>query len=543
MDLANVRQRFTEVWARLDRKQKAIGAGLVALFVLAAVLSLTASRKPSYAVAYSGLTQEDAASIVAKLQEQKIPYEVSADESMIRVPANVVHDVRLQMASAGLPSGGTVGYEIFDTTNLGMTDFTQQLNYRRALEGELARTIASLDAVEQARVHIVQPETSLYTDQQKQTTASVLLKLKAGRHLTADQVQGITHLVATSVEGLQPESITVLDTSGTVLSDGLASQGAQLSDERLKAQQAYEDALQAKVQQMLETVLGPNRAVVGVHVDMDWTQTDVQKETYDPAVQGTPVVRSAREVRESSGSSPAVAQGAPGVDSNVGVPSYPGTAATPGATASASSGYEKSDLTYNYELSKTTSRQVEAPGKVKKISVSVLLDQVKDDQQMQRIRQAVTAAAGIDTQRGDVVTVDTVAFDRTYLQQEEAAMSKAAKQETYMSAARWGAIAIAVLVTLLIVRSVVMRSLARPRAASQTLGSPVVLAAGAGEDVAGVPQALQLPNGQQLELSPEQQALAASVQRQHQLMSLAEKQPEVLAQVIDLWLSDTNRRK
>lgn len=539
--MAAIRERIEGLWGGLERKHKLLGAGLAGLFVLMAALTLTMSGKSTYAVAYSGLSPDDAAAIVARLSEQAIPYEVGAGESVIKVPADRVHEVRLDMAGAGLPAGGAVGFELFDSTNLGMTDFTQQLNYRRALEGELARTIASLDAVEQARVHIVIPQPTIYSELEKPPTASVLLKLKGVQRLSEANILGIAHLVSTGVEGLLPENITIVDTKGNVLNDGLSSSDGRASDEHFRAQQDYEQALADKVQAMLETVLGPQRAVVSVNADLDWSQTETSVESFLPAAEGTPPVRSARELRESSGDAGDSAVGAPGLDSNVAdVPSYTGADQASATATAQDSGYERSDLTYNYELSKTVSHTTETPGRVRKLSVSVLLDELSDDQQLERIRQSVIAAAGIDLDRGDIVSVETVAFDRSFFEEQQAEMSKVAKQEQYIGLGRWAAIAVAGLVIVLLARGVVMRAVT-PNSGQQTIVPHVRMQGVEGLD--GGTTALQLPKGDTLTLSAEQQGLSRSAQRHHQLVSLAQKQPEVVAQVIQVWLNEENSRR
>ncbi|MHB0877385.1 MAG: flagellar basal-body MS-ring/collar protein FliF [Anaerolineae bacterium] len=537
MSLDNIRERASELWGRLGTKEKIAGGVILLTALLLGAVALSSSGGTSYAIAYSGLTQDDAAAIVTQLQEQGIPYEVSSGESVIRVPVDQVHDVRLAMAAAGLPNGGTVGYELFDATNLGMTDFTQQLNYRRSLEGELARTIASLDAVEQARVHIVLPEDTIYSEEQKQPTASVLLKLSSGRKLTEEQVTGITHLVATSVEGLAPEDITLLDTKGQVLSDGLADETGSADSQRFAIQREYESTIEAKVSAMLDTVLGPDRAVVTAHANLDWTEIETSTEAYQPAEGGTPVVRTARELTESYAGTPAAAEGAPGTDSNL--PTYTGVeaGATPGAAGSDGQ-YERSDTAYTYEVSKVISHTLQSPGAVTRLSVSVLVDEVTDEEQLERIRQAVATAAGIDIARGDSVLVDTVAFDRTYFEEQETEMAKEERTSQYMTAARWGAMAVAALVVLLLIRGMVMRAITPPQPAISS-SIPTVLALDA-EGVGGI-QTMQLPNGERLVLTPEQQAVAQSVQRQHQLVAMAQKQPELVAQVVQLWLAESRQ--
>jgi len=535
VSLVHLRERVAEIWEKLDSRQRVIAAGGLALVLMLLVLSpLMMQKSTEYAVAYTGLSPEDAAAITSRLREQGIPYRLSAGESIIRVPADRVHDVRLDMASAGLPSGGTVGFEIFDSTNLTMTDFSQQLNYRRALEGELARTIATLDQVQQARVHIVIPEKTIFSDLQQPPTASVLVKMKPGQQLREEQIAGISHLVATSVEGLQPENITIVDTKGRILNDGLASGDRLIGDDRLKMQQEYERAVRSKVQSMLETILGPERAVVTVHADFDWTQSEISRETYETPTSGNPLVRSSREIRESRSGDSGAAEGVPGVASNVpSAPTYPGTTSSENSTTNGQ--YERADVTYNYELSKIVSHTIEAPGQVKKLSVSVMLDGVSDENQLDSIRQAVIAAAGIDLARGDNVTVESIAFDRSFYEEQEAALDAALRREQYVTFARWGAMAVAAIVLLLLLRNVLLRFVSPPPAPQDLASVPVPV----GE--IGARGALELPTGDAVTLSPEQQEIAASVQKHHEIVKLAQNQPEMLAQVIQFWLAESDQ--
>lgn len=528
----------------LDQRQRFfLAAGAAGLLTVLGLLFFAARRQPQYAVAFSGLQVEDAAAIVAKLQEQGVPYRLSAGETAVLVPAEKVHEVRLQMASAGLPSSGTVGFELFDSTNLGMTEFAEQLNYRRALEGELARTISALEAVEQARVHIALPEKSVFADFEKPATASVLVKLRPGMRLTEDQILGITHLVSSSISGLSPERVTVLDTRGTVLSDGNRESPQGASSELVRAQRAYEQALEAKVLAMLSTALGPNRAVVTVHADIDWTQKETSAETYEPTAQ--PLVRSAYEVREAQRPQGHAPEGVPGVQSNQQlVPTYPGTAQQATAAAQGqteSNTYERSESTYNYELSKVVSRSVELPGRVRRLSVSVLLDGVQDEQQLQQLRSAVEAAVGSDAARGDSVVVESIAFDRSFYEQEEAALARQERQALLTRAGQLGAILVAAIVLLLVGRSLFLRR-------TVPAGGPTVTVSPAARGEARLGearQALQLPTGEAIPLSQEQLALAESVQKHHQLITLAQRQPELIAQVLQFWLhegSSTSRR-
>ncbi|PIU26027.1 flagellar basal-body MS-ring/collar protein FliF, partial [Candidatus Aquicultor secundus] len=205
-------------WQKLEVNQKMIILITVILFVVALGSLIYWVSRPSYSVLFSNLSPEDASSIVTKLQEKKIPYQLSGTQT-IQVPSDQVYETRIELAGAGLPQGGTVGFEIFDQSNFGLSEFTQKVNYRRALEGELGRTISQIDEIGGARVHIVIPEPSLYTDKENPATASVIIKPKPGVKISDGQVQGIVNLISKSVEGLKTENITVVDTSGNVLNE------------------------------------------------------------------------------------------------------------------------------------------------------------------------------------------------------------------------------------------------------------------------------------------------------------------------------------
>ncbi len=241
------------------------------------------NSQPEYQVLFSNLSQEDAGEMVAKLKEKKVPFQLSAEGSSILVTKEQVYDTRLSLAAEGLPKGGGVGFEVFDRTNLGATDFVQKLNYQRALQGELSRTIRQIKEIEHARVHIVTPKESLFVEDQKRPTASVLIKTRSGMRLEASQVEGIVHLVASAVEGLDSGNITVVDTSGKILfKRNDATSIGQMTTNQLEYQRNIEEGLKKKVQGMLEEVLGLNKAIARVSADIDFQQIDITEETFDP---------------------------------------------------------------------------------------------------------------------------------------------------------------------------------------------------------------------------------------------------------------------
>jgi flagellar M-ring protein FliF len=386
--------------------------GGVAVFSIAAfALLIFATNRVDYKPLFTNLTMEDAGEIVKKLKDQKIPYRISDDGKAILVPSEKVYDLRLSMASEGLPQGGGIGFEIFDRKNFGMTEFVQKLNYQRALQGELSRTISQIAGVEQARIHLVIPEKSLFKDNEKPPTASVVLRMKTNRILRDNEVQGIVHLVASSVEGMDPEHVTVLDQRGKVLShlDG-GDPTTRMTGTMLETQRGYEKSTEERLQSLLEKALGSEKSAARVSATFDFKQVEKYEEKYDPE---TAAVRSEQRSEEKSGVS-AGSGGVPGVQSNLGR-----TAAGAGGTTS---GGSRTDETINYEISKQTARVIEPVGTLAKLSVAVMIDGryegtgearkyvPRTPEEIQQIDSLIKSAVGFNAERGDQVTVVNIPF-------------------------------------------------------------------------------------------------------------------------------------
>jgi flagellar M-ring protein FliF len=427
----NPLESLTRIWGRLSPNQK-MTAALSALGVAAvAALVLSWAGRPDYQVLYTGLKPEDGGKIVDKLKAKKVPFQLRDGGGTVLVPSQNVYETRLALATDGLPHAGGVGYELFDKTNFGMTDFVQKLNFQRALEGELTRTIEGLDEVEQARIHVVIPEPRLYTEDKTNPTASVVLKLRGGGRLGQGQIKGITHLVASSVEGLKPEDVTIIDTNGNVLSKGHSDGGvAGLSSDQLETQQNVETYLSHKAQSMLEEVLGPSRAVVQVNAQLDFDKMDRTTERFDPDNQ---VVRS-EEKNESSG---------------------------------ASANEKSSSSVVNYEVTKSVEHLANAAGGVKKLTVAVMVDgsygapdkkgnrpyTARTPEEMAKIRSIVKNAVGIDAKRGDELEVANVAFDTSTLDAVQKDMKKAAQFGMAGKVVNKAGVAVVILVLFLLLRS------------------------------------------------------------------------------------------
>ncbi len=378
------------------------------------------TQQPDMQVLFANLAVDDASGIIDKLKDAKVPYETTNGGTTILVPNAQVHDLRLEMAGQGLPHGGGVGYEIFDRTTMGMSDFVQKLNYRRALQGELARTITQMPEVERARVHLAIPERRLFATEQDRARASVVVSLRASQTLSKAQIQGVVHLVSSSVEGLQARDVTVVDGHGNLLSNTSTDESAGLSGTQMEYQRTLEKDIETRIQSMLERIVGVNKAVVRVSSVLDFRKIETTEERYDPNGQ---VVRSEQRGQERSSGVNGTSGGVPGVESNV-----PGGTEAEGGQTSSNNNQTKNE-TVNYEISRTVSRIVEPTGTIKKLSVAVLVDGTyeggkageaaadqpkkyvaRSEEEMKRIEDIVKKAMGYSTERQDQVEVVSIQF-------------------------------------------------------------------------------------------------------------------------------------
>src|SRR5580692_3747691 len=310
----------------MDQAKKLLGAltprqlatiVIVAIAVVAGVLGFSRwERQSGMRPLYTGLAPEDANAIVQKLHEAGVDYKIANNGSELLVPEDKVPELRLEMAGLGLPKTGRIGFEIFDKTNFGITDFAEHVNYRRALEGELERSIMAISDVQQARVHVTLPKDSVFTDAREPAKASVLVGLRPGTRLSAPNVVAITNLVSSAVEGLMPEAVSVVDMSGNLLSrprrESLTD-GTQATEAGMEYRQAIEHDLAAKIASTLEPLLGPDKFRTGVSADIDMTSGEQSEETFDPSKS---VMTSSQKMEDSSGAT-RVSPSAPGTAANL----------------------------------------------------------------------------------------------------------------------------------------------------------------------------------------------------------------------------------
>ena len=422
MDVTQLFTRLKTLGVSLTPAQR---VSLLAAFV-AVVAIVGASTywvgRGNYTLLFADLDPEAAADVIGRLKAEKVAYQLDPGGRAVRVPAARADELRLEFASQGLPSSGRIGFEIFDRTAFGATEFLEQVNYRRALEGEIARTISSLSEVAGARVHIAMARASLFASREQPAKASVVLKLRNNRPLAPPTAQGIANLVAAAVEGLRPEAVVILDTFGRPLVRPPSGEDEPLGGAQMERQQRIERDLTAKVVALLEPVVGAAGVRVNVSARLDARSEEATEETWDPEAS---VVRS----RQVSGdvSSFSAAQGVAGARANLPAPGGAQPAATPPPVSPPSSAGRGSETT-NYEISRVTRHTVRPRGDIARLSVAVILDnesvtstqpdgkvtrttQARPADELQKIHGLVAAAVGFDPDRGDLLTVENVPFE------------------------------------------------------------------------------------------------------------------------------------
>jgi len=536
------------------------GRNMVLMIGVAAVAAAIAGvwmwgQKPEYRVLFSNFSDRDGGAIVASLQQMNVPYKFAEGGGAILVPEAQVHDARLKLASQGLPKGGNVGFELMENQKLGVSQFLEQVNFQRALEGELARSIQSVAAVQAARVHLALPKNSVFVRDQQKPTASVLLNLHPGRSLDPQQVSAIVHLVASSVPELSPKNVTVVDQSGNLLSENGKQAGANgLDPSQLKYVQELQQSIARRIESIITPIVGTNNVRAEATADVDFSTTEQAAETYKPNQGTSPAtVRSQHSSEAQNGGQNA--SGVPGALSNQ--PPTPSTAplaaAPGGAASSAASGSVQRDSTVNYEVDKTIQYVQQPMGGIKRLTVAVVVNykQVLDksgklaprpltDAEKEQITNLVKEAMGYNKDRGDSLNVVNSPF---------AGMEKEAVPETPLwkqpemfalakEAGRYVLIAIAILFLYFKLLKPMLNKLtskeeaAVPHAAPalaeiDSQGNPVPQVAVTvadmdddGEDEMGAPQ-----------ISTYQRRLEAA-------KKMAKENPKVVANVVKEWITE-----
>ena len=409
------------------RSKLALGAATLALTGLM-VMGVNAGREPEWRILYASLGDKDGGAVIAALGTLNVPHKFSEGGSAILVPADKVHDARLRLASQGLPKGGTVGFELMENQKFGTTQFQERLNFQRGLEGELARSIMALSAVQSARVHLALPQPTAFLREQHKPSASVLLTLYGGRTLERSQIAGIVHLVASSVSDLQPRAVSVVDQSGTLLSQSPGEVPNGLDAPQLQYVRQTEQSLSQRILALLEPIVGAGNVRAQVTADVDFTQSESTAELYGANQGNAPAAVRSQHLSEVPGAGAAPASGVPGALSN----QPPATPTSPvngapqalgmtgaGSGAGAAAGVKRDAVT-NYEVDKTVKVVRNAAGTIRRLSAAVLVNHTSADgkakaqplpaQQMEQINALVREAIGFSKDRGDSVQVVNAPF-------------------------------------------------------------------------------------------------------------------------------------
>ncbi len=556
-----------QLLAHVNRLRSTLSTGqiasLIAAFVaVVGVIVGTAywASTPSYTVLYRDMDPESANAVVAKLKTANTPYLLEDGGSTLMVPAVKVDELRLDFASQGLPTAGRIGFEIFDRTSFGTTEFLEHVNYRRGLEGELARTIATISDVASARVHIALAKDSLFTESAQQAKASVVLKLRNSRPLAPATVAGIAGLVSSAVESLRPESVVIVDTFGRPLPT--PPHDAELPGPNVEHQQKFEHDLTTKVVTLLEPVVGPGRVRVNVAARFSADTAEETEEVWDQ----TPVIRSRQSLSDTTASAASATKaartgGVAGARAN-----QPPEASTANPQALQVSGSEgtsgRVSETVNYEIGKKTRHTVEPSGQIERLSVAVIVDDVRtpgaDGQpasntpreaaDLERIKGLVAASVGLDAERGDRLTVENIAFEEAPEAVEEPAgpwwkqVSPTVVSTLGVSVGdvmRWALVGLLALVALFAVIRPTMRAALGPQ-----VGMAALAPAGAGVGTA-VPA---LAGGRTVaELEGEMQAAVEGrrdpgrVSSMRGIAAKAEQDPEHVAKLVRAMLAQEDR--
>ena len=426
---------------RMNPSQVMMLFGVVAGIIVGAVLVVGWFSDVTYSRLYSDIDDSEAGEVITYLDANKIPYQFSANGRAIEIPSSEVYRTRISLAAEGLPQSGSIGYSLFDKNNLGMTDFLQNMNFRRALEGELTRTITQLNEVQAARVHIVMPKERLFKDDKQDATASIVLKLAGNSGLSKRQISGISHIVAASVEGLKPSNIAIIDYEGNMLSSGQDDDPiAGLSGSQMEVRKNVETYLEEKAQSMMDGVLGCDKSFVRVTAELDFQQLERTSESFDP---NAPSVRSEERTKTINSSS----------DKQTDV--------------NESTADDNSETTItNYELNKTVEHMIDAVGGISRLSVAMMVDgvynevenadgiaeqiyQPRSQEELDNLSAIVKTAIGFDSERNDQMEIVNLPFDRHNFDSDREALDAMYTREFYVDLGKKVGTVLLVLIGLL----------------------------------------------------------------------------------------------
>jgi flagellar M-ring protein FliF len=461
----SVIQQAKEIWNRLPMPGRiaTISAAVVTVGLIGAMVYY--SSQGEYGVLFADLKPGDAQAIVEKLKVANVPYSLTNNGTTVNVPTDRVVEMRLQMASSGVLSGGHVGFDLFDKTNFGATDFAQQVNFRRAIEGELGTTLEGMDEIEAARVHITPQKESVFTEKAAGAKASVMLRVKQGKELSGERTQAIVSLIASSVEGLDPSGVSVMDTNGRLLSDGGGKSGGSFGDAgafnaQLDAKRKYESETAARIIALITPIAGEGKVRADVSADVDFSQIEQTEEKYAPDTKYVRSQQNSQDTKTANSSNPiSQVAGTRANDPNAPAGANQPAANPPAATQTGND--QRTNSAINYELDKTVKRTIGGTGRVNRMTVSVLVDYKTENNvgaartadEIQKIQELVAAAVGTDQARGDSVVVQTMPFDKPAVPEATAASWFDKNKSLVLTAIKYGSfLLVAVLLFLFVIR-------------------------------------------------------------------------------------------
>ncbi len=465
---ANAANQIKMFWASISMSQRVLVATLATVMVAVFIGLIVWLSRPEFGALYTNLNPEDANRVIKNLDAQKIPYRLEQGGTAIMVPQDQVHSLRIRIAGDNLLTGQGVGFEVFDEVKVGQTDFVQKITYRRALEGELARTITEFPSVESARVHLVIPNRSLFIEDQQKPSASVLLKLSGSKKMENRDVQSIVNLVTMAVEGLDKTRISIADTSGKVLYQPEEEGSVDgLTRTQFEHKIVTQQNLERRIEELLQPVIGAGRVIARVNADLNFSQKTIRKELYDPE---KTVVRSEQRSEEST-------QGRASIEGGVPDPNFRGDG--PNGNVSTQN-LSRETRTTNFEINKEEQNIVSTVGDIDRLTVAVIVDGTytkaedgkmvytpRTDEEMKRIRQLVAGAVGFSSSRGDTIEVSSIAFNGMDIPADESAASVIADYALRFGKPMLNALLV-FLFLIMVVRPVVL-ALIRPKVEGKML--------------------------------------------------------------------------
>jgi len=496
-------------WTSLSSTRKSVYMVAAICLLLSSYFFYRWVTKVEYAPLFSNIQNDAAGKIVEELKAQNVTYTLQDAGKTISVPADQVYELRLNLASKGVISEGGYGFELFNTSDIGATDFERNINYQRALQEELRRTINQLDAVKESRVHLVLPEKSAFILNDRKAQASVVLELKPMVKLLPEQIKGIAELMVGSVEKLSIDDINIIDTAGHILSDSIkdsGSTGLELSQMDLK--RTFEKGLETRVQQMLDSIYGPNKAVTMITANLDFNQKEVNR-----TIWGNPGVVASEQLSEkktdTAGSSGVV--GDTNRDSAL--------AASPVGT----NGVIDRSSTKNYEINRVDEKEIYAPGRVISLSTAVAINgELPADAEL-RIRDVISAAIGFDAKRGDAINILSTQFDQSSLEEAKAEMAKLETEENKQAQIEklvsWGLKGLGIIIIFILALTLIRTMRSRLDSSDMLLHQPASLR----------------KVEEQLEQMQTKDAYATE---DEEIKKVLKDQPEVAAQIITNWLDE-----